>query len=857
MVTYFYKMNQIEIILGPTNTGKTFYAFEQMFSFKNGVFGFPLRLLARENYDKACKIFPINQIALITGEEKIIPQEAKYFFCTVESMPDDNFEFVCVDEIQLASDYERGHIFTQRLLYSRGEQKTIFLGSLTMEEIVKQLIPDAKITFKNRFSQLNFIGHKKIQNIKPRSAIIAFNLIGLYEIAEQIRVLKGGVALVAGALSPKTRNSQVKLYEDGEVDYIVATDAIGMGLNLDIDNVYFSSLEKFDGKYNRPLNDMEISQIAGRAGRYTKSGYFGSTLGAKFTNLDSVANVESHKFESIKKIFWRNHLLSFKSEFDLVNSLKVIPKNHRLILKKDAEDQKFLLRFLKDNKSKFSFDKPEILRQLWNLCRIPDYQNISDEKHVELLTKVFNELINNNWLLSDNFLRDNIKDLQNYSGSIDDLIYNLNETRTWLYITNQKHWISNPIWVETVQNIENKLSEEIHQSLMQKFVDKNKSVMIKNLNISEKNISLSDNRYVMIKDEKIGVILGFKISFYEKFREILNNNYQKIIKDQISSYMSFKIENFISAPNESLSLNPVVDNNGSFQNLYLKWGDSNIAVFERGNDITQPSLKPILDQQLFKRDEIKLIEKKINNWFKDTYISKLDLSSHLDKFNSKPEERSFIFKIKEGSYNLYQSNILDEFKKLEESKRKEIHALNFRLGKNVIFNTELIRPEYMKLKFYLWNIYFNKNFKVDEYIPKDGNATLNVRNNLDNSLVNYLGFILEDNLLIRLDIFNEFEKQLFKRENRGPFSLPMDLSNLLGIKKDKLINILKNKSFLIQQFSDNDLVISKKIKIAKTQDVVQKKLKKALKNPLKKVKKSPSKKLFNNPFDQLKNINVK
>ena len=850
-------MNQIEIILGPTNTGKTFYAFEQMFSFKNGVFGFPLRLLARENYDKACKIFPINQIALITGEEKIIPQEAKYFFCTVESMPDDNFEFVCVDEIQLASDYERGHIFTQRLLYSRGEQKTIFLGSLTMEEIIKQLIPDAKITFKNRFSQLNFIGHKKIQNIKPRSAIIAFNLIGLYEIAEQIRVLKGGVALVAGALSPKTRNSQVKLYEDGEVDYIVATDAIGMGLNLDIDNVYFSSLEKFDGKYNRPLNDMEISQIAGRAGRYTKSGYFGSTLGAKFTNLDSVANVESHKFESIKKIFWRNHLLSFKSEFDLVNSLKVIPKNYRLILKKDAEDQKFLLRFLKDNKSKFSFDKPEILRQLWNLCRIPDYQNISDEKHVELLTKVFNELINNNWLLSDNFLRDNIKDLQNYSGSIDDLIYNLNETRTWLYITNQKHWISNPIWVETVQNIENKLSEEIHQSLMQKFVDKNKSVMIKNLNISEKNISLSDNRYVMIKDEKIGVILGFKISFYEKFKEILNNNYQKIIKDQISSYMSFKIENFISAPNESLSLNPVVDNNGSFQNLYLKWGDSNIAVFERGNDITQPSLKPILDQQLFKQDDIKLIEKKINNWFKDTYISKLDLSSHLDKFNSKPEERSFIFKIKEGSYNLYQSNILDEFKKLEESKRKEIHALNFRLGKNVIFNTELIRPEYMKLKFYLWNIYFNKNFKVDEYIPKDGNATLNVRNNLDNSLVNYLGFILQDNLLIRLDIFNEFEKQLFKRENRGPFSLPMDLSNLLGIKKDKLINILKNKSFLIQEFSDNDLVISKKIKITKTQDTVQKKLKKALKNPLKKVKKSPSKKLFNNPFDQLKNINVK
>ncbi|MDC3146547.1 helicase-related protein, partial [Alphaproteobacteria bacterium] len=442
-------MNQIEIILGPTNTGKTFYAFEQMFSFKNGVFGFPLRLLARENYDKACKLYPINQIALITGEEKIIPPEAKYFFCTVESMPDDFFEFVCVDEIQLASDYERGHIFTQRLLYSRGEQKTIFLGSLTMEEIIRELIPDAKIIFKNRFSELNFIGHKKIQNIKPRSAIIAFNLIGLYEIAEQIRSLKGGVALVAGALSPKTRNSQVKLYEDGEVDYIVATDAIGMGLNLDINQVYFSGLDKFDGKYVRPLNDMEIGQIAGRAGRYTKTGYFGSTLGAKFTNLESIENIQSHKFEAIKKIFWRNHLLSFKSEYELVNSLKQKSDNHRLILKKDAEDQKFLLRFLKDNKTSFKFDNPETLKQLWNICRIPDYQNISDEKHIELLTKIFNELIKNKWTLSDSFLEHQTSYLQNYNGSIDDLIYNLNETRTWLYITNQKHWISNSIWVET------------------------------------------------------------------------------------------------------------------------------------------------------------------------------------------------------------------------------------------------------------------------------------------------------------------------------------------------------------------------------------------------------------------------
>ena len=849
-------MNQIEIILGPTNTGKTFYAFDQMFSFKNGVFGFPLRLLARENYDKACKLYPIDQIALITGEEKIIPSHAKYFFCTVESMPDSFFEFVCVDEIQLASDYERGHIFTQRLLYSRGEQKTIFLGSLTMEEIVKELIPEAEIKFKNRFSELNFIGHKKIQNIKPRSAIIAFNLIGLYEIAEQIRSLKGGVALVAGALSPKTRNSQVKLYEDGEVDYIVATDAIGMGLNLNINQVYFSGLEKFDGKYVRPLNDMEVAQIAGRAGRYTKPGYFGSTLGAKFNDMETVDNVEAHKFEPIKKIFWRNHILSFKSPYELKNSLLKQPDNHRLILKKDAEDQKFLFGFLKNKSLSQTLNDTTSLKQLWDICRIPDYQNISEEKHISLLTEIFQELKNNEWKLGLNFLNKNISKLENYSGSIDDLIYTLNETRIWLYITNQKQWIPNTSWVEKVQNIEDKLSEVIHLSLMQKFVDKNKSEMVQNINFSEKNISVSNNSYVMIKEEKIGVIAGFKIFFDKKFQDILNSNYKKIIKDQISPHMTLNVENFIEAPNESLLLSPSHDDKGSFTNLYISWGENKIAYFHKGNELLKPKIEIIKDENLISEEQSKQINDKLYHWFETNYLKKIDLTTNLNKFDATAEERGFIFKLNENQFNFYQINILDEFKLIDESKRKEIHAMNFRLGKNVIFNSELIRPEYMKLKFYLWNIFHDENFILDSYIPKDGNATLGIKNKLNENLVSFLGFISEDNLLIRIDIYNEFEKQLFKRENRGPFSLPVDLSNLLGIKKEKLIEILQKRSFLIQDVEENDLVISKKIKINKSQ--VVKKDKKTLKTKQKKVKKLSPKKLFNNPFNELlKDINAK
>ena len=847
-------MSKIEIILGPTNTGKTFYAFEQMFSYKNGVFGFPLRLLARENYDKACKLYPIDQIALITGEEKIIPKNAKYFFCTVESMPDDYFEFICIDEIQLSADYERGHIFTQRLLYSRGEEKTIFLGSQTMEEIIKELIPEAEIKFKNRFSQLNFIGHKKIQNIKPRSAIIAFNLISLYEIAEQIRSLKGGVALVAGALSPKTRNSQVKLYEDGEVDYIVATDAIGMGLNLNINQVYFSGLEKFDGKYVRALNDMEVAQIAGRAGRYTRPGYFGTTLGVKFSNMETVGNIENHKFEPVRKVFWRNHLLSFRSFYDLKKSLQKSPQNQRLVLKKDAEDQKFLFSFLKNKDLASSLNEPISLKQLWNVCRIPDYQNISEEKHISLLTDVFHELKKNKWQLGIKFLNENINRLSEYSGSIDDLIYTLNETRIWLYITNQKQWIPNTSWVEKVKKIEDKLSDEIHQSLMQKFVDKNKSEMVQNLNISEKNISLSNNSYVMIKEEKIGVIAGFKILFDNKFKDILNSNYQKIIKDQISPHMSLNVENFIAAPDESLNLNPIIDDRGNFKNLYISWGDANIALIEKGDEVLKPKISIIKDENLITQEHINQIHEKVQKWLESNYLQKIDLSSSLKKFNGTSEERSFIFKLNENQFNFYQQNILDEFKLIEESKRKEIHSMNFRLGKNVIFNSELIRPEYMKLKFYLWNIFNLQNYVLDSYIPKDGNATLSIENKLNKNLVSFLGFILQNDLLIRIDIFNEFEKQLFKRENRGPFSLPMDLSNLLGIKKEKLIEILQKKSFLIQEIEENDLVISKKITINKTQDI--KKNKKKLETKPK-IKKNSSKKLFNNPFNQLKDINAK
>ena len=310
-------------ILGPTNTGKTYTAFEKLFSFSSGIFGFPLRLLARENYDKAVRKIGLTNVALITGEEKIVPKEAKYFFCTVESMPQ-NIAVDCVitDEIQLAADYERGHIFTDRIINLRGSFQTIFLGSLNIENILKKIFPNIKVERKNRFSELTFLRKQNFSKLEPRSAIIAFNVNKVYDIAENIRTHKGGTAVILGSLSPRTRNAQVEVYENKNVDYLVATDAIGMGLNLNINHVSFSSLEKFDGRYNRNLTPNELGQIAGRAGRYKQNGTFSYTKEAG--NLDNliIQQIEAHNFDSIQKIYWRNSNLDFNSIESLLSSLK-------------------------------------------------------------------------------------------------------------------------------------------------------------------------------------------------------------------------------------------------------------------------------------------------------------------------------------------------------------------------------------------------------------------------------------------------------------------------------------------------------------------------------------------------------
>ena len=444
------KKNKITAVLGPTNTGKTFLAIETMLSFDSGMIGFPLRLLAREVYDKIIAKVNPNKVALITGEEKIIPSGAKYYLCTVESMPiDKNLEFVGIDEIQMCSDQERGHVFTDRLLNLRGEKLTMLMGSHTMKNIILKLDEDTEFINKERFSKLSYVGHKKISRIDRKTAIIAFSAEEVYAIAELIRRQKGGAAIVMGSLSPKTRNAQVSLYQSGDVDFLVATDAIGMGINMDLDNVYFSSLKKFDGRKLRKLNLSEIGQIAGRAGRYLNDGNFGITGECDQISGDNIDLLEKHKFDEIHTIYWRNSKLNFKNGKVLIKSLDEKPNKSWLKRIYECEDEKVLKYILKGLENLEIFNNENELKLLWECCQIPDFVKKTYGNHLEVVSKVFKFLREKPGKISNNYMKEQLFNLDKLDGNVDSISNRIANVRTWSYVANKTNWVENQdFWIE-------------------------------------------------------------------------------------------------------------------------------------------------------------------------------------------------------------------------------------------------------------------------------------------------------------------------------------------------------------------------------------------------------------------------
>ena len=507
-------LNRITAVLGPTNTGKTHLAVETMLDYESGILGFPLRLLAREIFDKCVDRVGSEKVALITGEEKIIPRSPKYYVCTVESMPQNiSVDFVGIDEIQMCTDHERGHIFTDRLLNARGEKLTMFLGSHTMKDVITSLVNNVEFVNRERYSKLTFSGYKKISRLNPKTAIIAFSIDEVYAIAELVRRQKGGAAIIMGSLSPKTRNSQVELYQSGDANFLVATDAIGMGINMDIDNVSFSNLKKFDGKKIRRLNLSEISQIAGRAGRHINDGNFGMTGQCESLSSDEIEKLEKHDLKKINLIYWRNSELKFDSLDNLLYSLEKKSDNEFLKRIYDCEDEKVLKFLIKNNDIKETDNTKDIIQILWQCCQIPDFSKKAYGNHIEIVKKVFEFLTSKNGKVTNDYMKTQLNHLDRYDGNIDTLANRISNVRTWSYVANKKGWSDNSdFWVERTKNIEDKLSDKLHEELTKSFVDKRISILSRSL---KQDISLSteikNENEVVIDGQYIGKLKGMKL----------------------------------------------------------------------------------------------------------------------------------------------------------------------------------------------------------------------------------------------------------------------------------------------------------------------------------------------------------
>ncbi len=505
-------------VLGPTNTGKTHLAVERMCGHSSGMIGFPLRLLAREVYDRVVKIKGAAQVALITGEEKILPDSARYFLCTAESMPSDRqVSFLALDEAQTGADLERGHVFTDRLLHMRGYSETMLLGSETLRPLIRRLLPDADIVTRPRFSTLSYAGPKKLSRLPKRSAIVAFTAQDVYALAEMLRRHKGGAAVVMGGLSPRTRNAQVEMYQSGEVDYLVATDAIGMGLNMDIGHVAFASLSKYDGSRHRRLTTAEMAQIAGRAGRYQKDGSFGIVqLGkeeARGFEPEEIEAIEGHSFPPLTQLVWRNARLDFGSLVRLLGSLDERPRSPDLVRAGDAIDHAVLKRLASDDEIAGRVCTPGRLQRLWAACSLPDYRKTGPEQHARLVGRIFRHLSEGDGTIPPEWINAEVTQLDNVNGDIATLSDRIAAARTWTYAAHRGDWLADARhWAERTRALEDKLSDALHQRLTQRFVDRRTAVLLKDLKARDRDlgVDIDADGSVFVEGEAIGTLAGFR-----------------------------------------------------------------------------------------------------------------------------------------------------------------------------------------------------------------------------------------------------------------------------------------------------------------------------------------------------------
>ena len=809
---------KIVALLGPTNTGKTHVAIERMLEFDSGIFGLPLRLLAREVYDKCIDKIGLEKVALITGEEKIIPASADYFICTVESMPKDKeVDFVAVDEIQMCADRERGHIFTDRLLHARGQKLTMFLGSQIMANIISELIKNVEFEKKERFSKLSYAGYKKISRLDRKVAIIAFSIEEVYAIAELVRRQKGGAAIIMGSLSPKTRNSQVGLYQSGDVDYLVATDAIGMGLNMDINEIYFSNLKKFDGKKTRRLNLIEMSQIAGRAGRFKNDGEFGTTGDCENLNSDEIENIEKHQLPETKMIYWRNSKLDFNNPNKLISSLELKPIKKNLLRATDSLDESILRHFLKKGANNILYHKN--LELLWECCQIPDFDKKAYGQHINIVDKVFQFLSTRKKKIPSTFMKEQLKGLEKDHGNVDLLSHRLSSVRTWSYVANKKNWVENSdYWVQLTKSIEDKLSDKLHDELTKSFIDKKISILSRSLKQDIiLNTEINTENKIHIDGQLIGELKGLKfiVELTSKTLDTDIKSIKKAARKGIKEELEKRTNEIIT--NQEISIDA---------NSKIIWKGNPIAKLKKGHDYLSPKIEIIADESLELETKLKL-EGFLEKWF-NNYINEI-LGDLINLTKQKVENqylRALVFQLYEKNGVIKRDEIDTIVKLIPSEERKKLWKMGIKIGRYHVYLPKMLKPKAVEFRVSLWKIFYNLANRHE--IPKFGLNFL-INKNYEQSFLLLCGFEKFKQYFVRIDILEKLFIKILDNSKDRKFTINAEMMNLLGCTKENFYKLMTYMDYKKDKTVDTYIFRGEKKKTGKSMRIDKKE------NPFKKL----------------------
>lgn len=794
--------SHVKAVLGPTNTGKTHLAVERMLGHASGMIGLPLRLLAREIYDRIVARQGKSHVALITGEEKIIPKNARYFVCTVESMPVEKpVDFLAIDEVQLAADFERGHVFTDRLLRSRGRQETMLLGSEIIRPLIQKLVPDVEFISRSRFSELNYVEPKKMSRLPRRSALITFSTANVYAYAEMLRRSKGGVAVVMGALSPRTRNAQVGLYQNGDVDYVVATDAIGMGLNLDIDHISFAETTKFDGRTMRDLTPPELAQIAGRAGRYMNNGTFGClTEGADYQNglsMEMVYAVENHQFAPLTVLQWRNAFIDFSRADTVIRSLGAVPDKFGLTRTMDKLDLDTFRKLAENSEIKPRLGGPASVKGLWEVCQIPDFRQVSDDEHAKLCSDVFRQISADHGVISEDWIATMVKPFNRVDGGIDTLSARIAHMRTLTYISNRNGWCENQkYWQKRTRDIEDRLSDALHERLTNRFVSKRTSVLMRELRQKGTLMAkIEDDGNVYVEDHFVGTIEGFQFredeGAFGEDSKTLRNAASKVLSEEIKK----RAEEFNQAEEGEISLifgDPLIRST-------INWRGIVVGRVVKGASILSPKAV-VQPTPILQGDALNMVQAKLDRWL-EAHVAEIltplfVLQEAVD--GAKDEEgneriggmaRGIAFQMVEKLGTIPRRFIAKDFKDVDSTGRFQLKKLGVWLGATSLYIPALLKPAPAQLRLFLWAL-FNDQDRLPE-IPPAGLCTIKVEKKASRVFYEVCGYRVVGDNAVRLDMLERLANAAREVSLKGPFPMDPDLMSLVGTSGKDFIEIMR------------------------------------------------------------------